>query len=88
MVVWEIFEFYTDFYMQGSINQNWHYEPEPDMIFYRLFGSGAGRPGQIVVLDTDIDVFLAVVGCVLCSVFLYVFLLVRDHRRAKTATKS
>ena len=88
MVVWEIFEFYSDFYMQGSINQNWHYEPEPDLFFYRLFGTGAGRPGEIVVLDTNLDVFLAVVGCLLCTVLLYVFLLVRDKRREKNAAKA
>lgn len=84
MVVWEIFEFFSDFYMQGSINQNWHWEPGEDMFFYRLFGKGVGQPGMIVVLDTDIDIFLAFVGCVFCSVLLYAGLFLRDKARKKS----
>lgn len=82
MVVWEIFEFFSDFYMEGSINQNWHWEPEDNMFFYRLFGKGVGGPGQIVVLDTDVDIFLAFVGCVACTALLYVGLVVNDRRKA------
>ena len=83
MVLWEIFEFFTDFYMEGSMNQNFHYAPAPDMFFFKIFGAGAGKPGQSVVLDTNIDVFLAVVGCVFCTVLLYIFLAERDKREAK-----
>lgn len=83
MVVWEIFEFFTDFYMSGSVNQNWHYTPKPDMIFYRIFGTGAGKPGQSVVLDTNLDVFYALLGCILCTFLLYAFLSLRERQKEK-----
>ena len=83
MVVWEIFEFFSDFYMEGSINQNWHWEPGENMFFYRLFGKGVGQTGMLVVLDTDIDIFLAFVGCIVCSLLLYGGLVLRDRSRGK-----
>lgn len=83
MVVWEIFEFFSDFYLEHSINQNWHWEPEEDMIFYRLFGKGIGQPGQIVVLDTNMDVFYALCGCILCTALLYIFLTVKEKNKQK-----
>ena len=86
MVIWEIFEFFSDYYMQGSINQNWHYEPSPNILFFRVFGNKITDPKQLSVLDTNLDVFFAVVGCIICTILLGVFLTIRDKKAKRKMT--
>lgn len=74
IVVWEIFEFFSDFIIDGSANQNWMYEPDGTFVFYRIFGMGAGKTEQYTVLDTDLDIFVAAVGACLCMAILYALL--------------
>ena len=74
MVVWEIFEFFADHYITDAFNQNYIYDPAPDMFFFRIFGRGAENPGQIPVLDTNIDLICAAAGCAVCAAVLAVFL--------------
>lgn len=74
IVVWEIFEFFSDFFIDGSANQNWMYEPDGTFVFYRIFGMGAGKTDQYTVLDTDLDIFVAAVGACLCMALLYAWL--------------
>ena len=83
MICWEIFEFCTDFFMQNTANQNWTYNPSPDMLFFRLFGQGAPLPEASAVLDTNVDVIFALVGAVLCAAALYGLLVLSDRRAAK-----
>lgn len=83
MVVWEVFEFFTDFYMPGSYNQNWDYRPPADLLFVRVFGPGAQNPGQMAVMDTDLDVYYAVIGCVLCGAALLAKLVLLQRAKQK-----
>lgn len=80
-VVWEIFEFFTDFYFPDSYNQNFCYDPPADMFFFRWFGYGARNPKQIAVLDTNIDVFLGLCGCFICGAALLAYLSLRERSR-------
>ena len=85
MLCWEIFEFCTDFFMQNSSNQNWTYNPDADMLFFRLFGQGAPLPEAGTVLDTNVDIVFALVGAVLCAGALYGVLVLSDRRAARKA---
>ncbi len=83
MIVWEIFEFICDFIIDKSCNQNFHFVPEDDYFFFKIFGQGAGKTGQYPLLDTDIDIFLASVGCIGCMAILYTYLKLRDRCKLK-----
>ena len=74
IIIWELFEFISDFAIDGSANQNWMYQPDGEFIFFRIFGMGAGNEAQYPILDTDLDIFSAVTGCCICMVILYVYL--------------
>ena len=81
MIVWELFEFFADHYIPDSFNQNYCYDPAPDMLFFRIFGRGAENPGQVPVLDTNIDLICAVAGCAVCAAILWAVL----RRKARAA---
>ena len=83
ILVWEVFEFLADFYMKDSTNQNPYYDPAPDMFFFRIFGRGAGNPGQSPLLDTGVDITGAVFGCLICAAALSVWLRLREKKQAK-----
>lgn len=86
IVIWEIFEFFSDFLIDGSANQNWMYTPDGTFVFFRVFGMGAGNTEQYTVLDTDLDIFSALVGCIICMGLLYVYCKTRKREHiAKTA---
>ena len=85
MLVWECFEFIADFVFENASNQNWNYNPNPDMFFFRLFGYGASNPGQSALLDTNFDLLFALFGCVICVVF---YLLFEKLFSMQTKTKS
>lgn len=80
IVIWETFEFISDFVIDGSANQNWEYSPDEKFLFYRVFGMGAGKTEQYPVLDTDLDIFLAFVGVCLCAAMLFVWLKYREKK--------
>lgn len=80
IVIWETFEFISDFVINGSANQNWEYSPDEKFLFYRVFGMGAGKTEQYPVLDTDLDIFLAFVGVCLCAAMLFVWLKYREKK--------
>ncbi len=70
-VAWEIFEFLIDFYIPGSCNQNYGWTPDPDMLFFKIFGSGAGNAGQVGLYDTMIDVILGIIGAVMGALLIW-----------------
>lgn len=80
IIVWELFEFFADFFIDGSANQNWMYEPDEQFFFYKIFGYGAAKSEQYAVLDTDLDIFMAALGCAFCTLILYIFLKKRQMR--------
>lgn len=71
IVIWEIFEFLADFFIPGSANQGYAYQPNYDMIFFKVFGKGAENAEQYHLFDTMFDMFFAFLG-IIVSVFIFV----------------
>lgn len=84
MVIWEIFEFFCDYFIEGSENQWYTLEPSDDMLFFKIFGQSVNAPDIYHVMDTDLDLLCAVIGCSVGSAILYAYL----SRRAKKAAKA
>ncbi|MBR5427089.1 MAG: hypothetical protein IK118_01965 [Clostridia bacterium] len=70
-VVWEIFEFFADYFRQNSMNQNWEYRLKKQYLFVRIFGFGAGNPGQGAVVDTNLDILCGFGFCGIFTLLLY-----------------
>lgn len=80
MVVWELFEFFADYYIKDSRNQNYCWNPPENMIFFRLFGYSVNAPEQYAVLDTDLDLLCALVGCAVGSAVLAAALKIKSKK--------
>ena len=74
MVVWEVFEFFVDFYWAGSNNQAYNINPERDKFFFMIFGQGAQNENQWAVFDTGVDMLCAIVGSIPAAIALYFWL--------------
>lgn len=86
IVIWEIFEFLADFFIPGSTNQGYNYQPSYDMIFFKIFGKGAENPEQYHLFDTMFDMFFAFVG-IIVSVFVFLVIWkIRQKKRASSAS--
>lgn len=89
MVAWEVFEFFSDYYIAGSNNQNYLWEPKSDMLFFKIFGVGVDNKAQYPVLDTNIDLLCAVIGCIAADIVLFILLYRRDRKSGvKSAERS
>lgn len=86
IIAWELFEFIVDFYWPGSANQAYDVIPNPDMIFYKIFGFGAQNEGQAAVIDTDIDMLYALFANALATIAL-AFILRRAERKKQLKEK-
>lgn len=64
IVGWEIFEFFSDYYIEGSDNQNYNWIPSAKMLFFKIFGVGAQNAGQAALYDTMIDMIIGLIGAV------------------------
>ncbi len=74
IVVWEVFEFFADYYWPGSSNQAYNINPERDRFFFAIFGQGAQNENQWAVFDTNVDMLCAVVGVIPAAIALFVWL--------------
>lgn len=74
IVVWEIFEFFADYYWPGSSNQAYNTSPERDKFFFAIFGQGAQNENQWAVFDTNVDMLCAVVGVIPAAIALFIWL--------------
>lgn len=79
IIVWELFEFFSDYFIKDSRNQNWFYDPNGDIFPFRLFTSSAAAPAQYPVLDTDLDILSAAIGILLCCIPLYFYVKKRSR---------
>ncbi|MGI6744684.1 MAG: hypothetical protein BWY46_00445 [Firmicutes bacterium ADurb.Bin300] len=70
-VAWEIFEFIFDFYFASSYNQNYRWNPDPDNLFFKIFGEGAGNAGQVALYDTMFDVIIGVIGAIIGGIVIW-----------------
>ena len=81
MVVWELIEFFADYYILGSNNQGYYKYPDDSMIFVKIFGYSKNLPDNAAVMDTNVDMFYAVVGCAVCAAILYLVLKRAERKR-------
>ncbi len=82
MVIWELFEFFADYYWAESCNQAYNVIPDPDMLFFKIFGLGAQNEGQLAVFDTNVDMLLAFVSNVPAAIILVVYLYKKEKKTA------
>ncbi len=89
---WEVFEFMADFYIPGSNNQGYNLSPDYTMLFFKIFGHGAGNEGQYPVYDTMFDLLVAIVGAVLALIAFIIMekvgAKVKTKRLAETHTET
>lgn len=81
IVVWEVFEFFADYYWPLSSNQAYNISPERDKFFFAIFGMGAQNENQWAVFDTNVDMLCAVVGVIPAAITLFMWL---DKKEKKT----
>lgn len=71
VVLWEVFEFFADYYIVDSSNQAYNINPERDRFFFMIFGYGVQNENQWRVFDTNVDMMCAIVGCIPAAVALW-----------------
>lgn len=71
IVVWEVFEFFADYYWAGSNNQAYNISPDRDRFFFEIFGYGAQNENQWAVFDTNVDMLCAIVGSIPAAIILF-----------------
>ncbi|MBR3596531.1 MAG: hypothetical protein IKL47_06115 [Clostridia bacterium] len=82
IVAWELMEFFADWFITGSNNQGYYIVPDESMLFVKIFGMGKNVADQAPVFDTNADMFYAVVGCIIFTVLLFVYLHRKEQKRA------
>ena len=82
IVVWEVFEFFVDFYWPGSTNQAYNISPDRDPFFFVIFGQGAQNENQWAVFDTNVDMLTALVGAIPAAVLLFLYLNKQKKKKA------
>lgn len=82
IVVWEVFEFFVDFYWPESTNQAYNISPDRDPFFFVIFGQGAQNENQWAVFDTNVDMFTALVGAIPAAVLLFLYLNKQKKKKA------
>lgn len=83
IVIWEAFEFLADFFIPGSNNQGYTYAPNYDMIFFKIFGTGAQNEGQAPLFDTMFDMIFALVGIFVAIIVFLICYSVKKKKNAK-----
>lgn len=81
IVIWEVFEFFVDYYWPLSTNQAYNISPERDKFFFAIFGQGAQNENQWAVFDTNVDMFCAVIGAIPAAVILFVWLSKKEKKQ-------
>lgn len=74
IVVWEVFEFFVDYYWPLSSNQAYNIKPDRDPFFFAIFGMGAQNENQWAVFDTNVDMLCAVVSVIPAAITLFMWL--------------
>ncbi len=82
IIAWEIFEFFSDYYIPGATNQAYEWNVPDDLFWFKIFGYPQAGTLQYPILDTMIDVILATVSAVLCAAVLYVILKRKEKARS------
>ena len=69
IIVWEIFEFSYDYFVNANL-QDYLFTPEADYIIFRLFGAPVNEK-QIPVMDTMIDMITAMLSSIPASAIVW-----------------
>ena len=85
IAIWEVFEFFVDFYWPESNNQAYNINPDRDPWFFTIFGMGAQNENQWAVFDTNVDMLCAIVGALPAIIILLVYLS-RKEKKNKALT--
>lgn len=72
-IIWEIFEFITDYFVPGSVNQGYTLEIDDDFMFKYLFGNPA-NPSQVPLYDTMLDLMLGLSSAMLGAGVLWLYI--------------
>ena len=80
IVIWEIFEFFVDYYWPESCNQAYNNDPDRDPWFQAIFGLGAQNENQWAVFDTCVDMTCAFVTSIIGAVILVVWLYKKEKK--------
>lgn len=86
IVIWEVFEFFVDYYWVDSCNQAYNISPDRDPFFFVIFGQGAQNENQWAVFDTNVDMLCAVAGSIPAAILLFIYLNKKKESR-KTEEK-
>ncbi len=81
IVIWEIFEFFVDYYWPESCNQAYNIDPDRDPWFQAIFGLGAQNENQGAVFDTCVDMICAFVTSILGAVILLIILYRKEKKQ-------
>ncbi len=81
IVIWEIFEFFVDYYWPLSTNQAYNVSPERDPWFFKIFGMGAQNENQWAVFDTCVDMLCAFVTSAIGGGLLLLILYRREKKQ-------
>ncbi len=87
MVMWELVEFFADYYISGSNNQGYYKVPDDSMFFVKIFGLSKNLPDNAAVMDTNVDMFYAVIGCAVCAAILFAVLRRKEKQCISSAEK-
>ncbi len=71
IVLWELFEFFADYYLPDSSNQAYNISPDRDPFFFKIFGYGVQNENQWAVFDTNVDMLCAVIGIIPAAILLW-----------------
>ena len=87
IVIWEVFEFFVDYYWPLSSNQAYNIKPDRDPFFFMIFGQGAQNENQWAVFDTNVDMFCAVIGVIPAAIALFIWLSKKEKKEAAEKEK-
>lgn len=87
ITVWEVFEFFVDYYWPQSNNQAYNISPERDPWFQEIFGLGAQNENQWAVFDTNVDMLCAVAGTIPAIIILMIWLNKKEKKAVREEEK-
>lgn len=86
MLIWEVFEFFADYYIPGSTNQGYNYNVDYNDIYFKIFGLGAQNEGQSALYDTFFDITFAIAGTAIAIVLFVIGTRIMSAREKKRSS--
>lgn len=83
MLIWEMFEFFADYYIEGSCNQGYGITYYDDNLWFKIFGFGAQNEGQTPLYDTFFDITTAVFGMIIGIIIFLIGMKISKNKESK-----